>query len=272
VRHPPQHEPDTVRPAPTLKTRVHREPHVEEAAPPVPHRVESHDVSPRVRRRGVRMAVLALIGLAIIGTATAFGYRAYFVPSSASTGTPPVIMADNPVSNVVPAGTSESGKRPKNLRDLQGGVSLEQQPVEIRSALMAPQPVPSVSVSPPDKALQPSDGPKPIRTVRIRPDATDAAVSRAEPAAEPPVVPPGSYLVHLSSQKSEAEAQASFRSLQAKYPDQLGTRPLIVRRADLGDKGVYYRAMVGPFASSGEANQLCSQLKAAGGQCIIQRN
>jgi hypothetical protein len=30
--------------------------------------------------------------------------------------------------------------------------------------------------------------------------------------------------------------------------------------------------MVGPFASANEAGELCSSLKAAGGQCIVQRN
>jgi hypothetical protein len=29
---------------------------------------------------------------------------------------------------------------------------------------------------------------------------------------------------------------------------------------------------VGPFGSSEEASQLCSSLKSAGGQCVIQRN
>jgi len=30
--------------------------------------------------------------------------------------------------------------------------------------------------------------------------------------------------------------------------------------------------LVGPFATAGEANELCSGLKAAGGQCLIQKN
>jgi cell division protein FtsN len=30
--------------------------------------------------------------------------------------------------------------------------------------------------------------------------------------------------------------------------------------------------MVGPFASSEQATELCSKLKAAGGSCIVQRN
>ena len=82
----------------------------------------------------------------------------------------------------------------------------------------------------------------------------------------------GSYAVQVSSQRSEAEAKASFHDLRAKFPKELGGREPIVRRADLGDKGVYYRALVGPFASMEEAAGLCSSLKAAGGTCLIQRN
>jgi hypothetical protein len=52
----------------------------------------------------------------------------------------------------------------------------------------------------------------------------------------------------------------------------LGSRSALVKRADLGAKGVYYRAMVGPFGSSEEASRFCGNLKSAGGQCVIQRN
>jgi hypothetical protein len=82
----------------------------------------------------------------------------------------------------------------------------------------------------------------------------------------------GGYVVQISSQRSEADAQASFRSLQSKFPRELGDREAIVRRADLGPKGVYYRAMVGPFGTAGDADQFCGGLKAAGGQCIVQKN
>jgi hypothetical protein len=82
----------------------------------------------------------------------------------------------------------------------------------------------------------------------------------------------GGYFVQVSSQRSEADALASLRSLQEKFPSELGDRDAIIRRADLGAKGIYYRAMTGPFASADEADQLCRSLKAAGGECIIQRN
>jgi hypothetical protein len=78
-------------------------------------------------------------------------------------------------------------------------------------------------------------------------------------------------MVQVSSQRSESDAQASFKALQDKY-SQLRSRQLVVRRADLGTRGTYFRAMVGPFRTSEEANSLCSSLKQSGGQCIIQRN
>jgi SPOR domain len=82
----------------------------------------------------------------------------------------------------------------------------------------------------------------------------------------------GGYLVQVSSQRSESDAQASYKALQGKFPAVLGSHPPVIKRADLGDKGVYYRAMVGPFGSSEEAVQFCGSLKNAGGQCVVQRN
>ena len=60
--------------------------------------------------------------------------------------------------------------------------------------------------------------------------------------------------------------------MQGKFPAVLGSKDPVIKRADLGEKGVYYRAMVGPFGSSDEASQFCGSLKTAGGQCIVQKN
>jgi cell division protein FtsN len=92
------------------------------------------------------------------------------------------------------------------------------------------------------------------------------------PTATAPAAPNGSYLVQISSQRSEADALASYRAVQGKFSGVLGSRQPLIKRADLGDKGVYYRAMVGPFGSQDEASQFCGSLKSAGGQCLVQRN
>ena len=171
------------------------------------------------------------------------------------------------------------------------------------------QPPPQGAASAPDNA---SSNPKRVAILPIRPDGTEASGRRASPprgtsasaapsqtrparraapaapaddgAPAPPtqraLTPPAAaakvaargYFVQVSSQRSEADALASLRSLQEEFPSELGDRDAIIRRSDLGAKGIYYRAMTGPFASADEADQLCRSLKAAGGECSIQRN
>jgi hypothetical protein len=97
------------------------------------------------------------------------------------------------------------------------------------------------------------------------------ASTNSAQGADGGVTPTNGYLVQVSSQRSEADAQTSYKSLQTKFPDVLGQRPPVIKRADLGDKGVYYRAMVGPFGTPDEAVQLCNSLKTAGGQCVVQK-
>ncbi len=137
--------------------------------------------------------------------------------------------------------------------------------------------VPSGGDSAPPAAAHPTHSapahPVPLATAAA--NANEATAPAPAPAIAPapaPAAAGGGYAVQVSSQRSEAEAQDSFRALQAKYPDVLGGRQPIIRKADLGAKGVYYRALVGPFASAEEATGMCSNLKAAGGSCLVQKN
>jgi septal ring-binding cell division protein DamX len=83
---------------------------------------------------------------------------------------------------------------------------------------------------------------------------------------------PGSgYVVQVLAQNSEADAQSSFRSMQARYPNQLGGLQPIIRRKDVNG-GVKYGAQVGPYGSREEALKLCEDLKAAGGSCFVAKN
>jgi len=108
-------------------------------------------------------------------------------------------------------------------------------------------------------------------------DAIDPKPPLAQAKADPPAAVTDtafakSYAVQVSSERSESRAQAAFRALQAKYPGQLGSQQPIIRRADLGTAGTYYRALVGSFASAEKAARMCGELKAAGGNCVILKN
>ena len=92
------------------------------------------------------------------------------------------------------------------------------------------------------------------------------------PAASNAAVPAGAYVVQIAAVRSEAEAQATWRSAQARYADLLRNQPFSVKRADLGDRGIYYRAQVGSFGSREGAVNLCEALRAQGTTCMVARN
>jgi SPOR domain len=132
------------------------------------------------------------------------------------------------------------------------------------AATRSPPPAANAPLSlSPQAAAQPAPAAEP---------RTRVAATTPEPAAAASSGAAGGYLVQVSSQRNEADAQASFRALQGKFPAVLGSRAPLIKRADLGEKGVYYRAMVGPFGSPDEASQFCGSLKTVGGQCVVQRN
>jgi hypothetical protein len=78
----------------------------------------------------------------------------------------------------------------------------------------------------------------------------------------------GGFLVQVSSQRSEEVALATFQELRRRYPSLLGDRQPNIQRADLGDRGVYYRVRVG-YPTRDQAARMCEDLKAAGGDCIL---
>lgn len=105
-------------------------------------------------------------------------------------------------------------------------------------------------------------------------------MAAAPPVASPaPAAPPasdaassGGYFVQVAAQRTQGEAQTAWRATQSKFPGILGSYSANIRRADLGDRGIYYRAQVGPFNSKDQANELCQSLRAQGGDCMVQRN
>ncbi len=277
------------------------------------------DVVPGRSRRGGVMTIAAVLGLAVIGTAGAFGYRA-FTSGPSTPATPPVIKADTAPAKIVPP-TANADAASKPFQERVGAapaaervVSREEQPVALPVAPArpsAPPPGPSALAAPaPLMAPTPLPGggvtePKRVKTMIIRPDnaggeVNDSAApsgasrtpaarqsgplpiapqsepaSRTKLAARPApaaAAPSGAYVVQVSAQKSESEAQSSYRALQAKYPAVLGGREASIRRVDLGGSGVWYRAQVGSFASASQADEFCGRLKNAGGQCIVQKN
>jgi hypothetical protein len=168
-----------------------------------------------------------------------------------------------------PAGAASS--EPKRVRT-----------VTIHSDAVAPPP-PGAAPATPAPAARPAARPAPQVAAPSQPAAPPAPTPQSQPsvAAVDTTRPPAparaaprasesGWVVQLSAQKTEAEAQSAFRTAQAKYSVLGGYQPLI-RKKDRGDRGVFYGAQVGPFSHE-EANQLCDSLKSAGSDCFVIKN
>jgi SPOR domain len=210
-----------------------------------------------------------------------------------------VSKQEEPVALSAPRG-APAASAPSGQAGSAGQPAAASEPKKVRTVTIRPDGS-DVSGKPMGMAPPAAPGPAATATATARPAATPPAPRAAPPAArnggapislepqagEPAAaparartaaIPPSAegaasgFVVQLSSQKTESEAQSSFRSLQAKFPNELGSRQPIIRRADLGSKGVFYRTMIGPFASAQEASQFCATYKAAGGQCVVPNN
>jgi hypothetical protein len=73
--------------------------------------------------------------------------------------------------------------------------------------------------------------------------------------------------VQLSSQPSQADAQAAVKTMTAKYGSLFGGGKLTIQQVDLGQKGIRWRVRL-PASSLGDASGICAQIKAQGGDCF----
>jgi SPOR domain len=173
-----------------------------------------------------------------------------------------------------PAGPTTG--EPKRVRT----VTIHADPAPPAGAGVAPA-APAAAAAPRTAAPRPAQAPQAAAPSPSAAPLAPAPQSQPSVAAVEPARPPaparaprtsevGGWVVQISAQKTEGEAQSAFRVAQSKYSVLSGYQPLI-RKKDQGDRGVFYATQVGPLPRD-EANQLCENLKSAGGNCFIQRN
>jgi len=190
-------------------------------------------------------------------------------PPTANNGTMPDIVPRNVKIVAVHADQPDSAAMPVAAAPTPAPVAKPAPAARTTAApaTRSPPAAANASANAPLSLAPQASQPTPSAEPRTRVAATNPA--QTEPSAG---ASSGGYMVSVSSQLNEAAAQSSYKALQGKYPAVLGAREAVIKRADAGEKGVRYRAMVGPFGSSEEAHQFCSSLQSAGGQCWVQRN
>ena len=210
--------------------------------------------------------------------------RVVFPPLNQN-GSPPPVTSVTP-SGPVPAGGANGtlpNNEPRKIKTLavrgdaaeNGGVPPGVAPPAARPAPPAPRAAaPAAPARNPASAnasanapmsLSPQGAPEPAPGAPTRVAATNPTQTAPAAASDGG----GSYLVSITSQDTEAAAKESYRSAQGKYASVLGSRSPVIKRVDMADGKVKYRAMVGPYRTRQEAIQFCGELKAAGGQCFI---
>jgi hypothetical protein len=265
-------------------------------------------------RRGWAVTAAALVGLAVVGTAGAFAYRAVFTG-----GATRIVTRDVGPSEIPPVQTSQNSANKTGDRLGSAGqnermgpppeqpIAIPWPPRTVPPALGQSQPPPAAppALPTPNAANPPTDTParsaRVVRTetIKLTDQLGDAGATPAGPARagasspvqppQPRVAPPSSnaplslastrpaversgggsgYYVQVCAEKSEEEAKSSFRAIQARHSALLGGQQPVIRRKDLGRRGIFYGAQAGPFSREAAVN-LCQDLKAAGRSCMV---
>jgi cell division septation protein DedD len=90
-------------------------------------------------------------------------------------------------------------------------------------------------------------------------------------AAEPGPAPSGRVQVRLGSLRSPEAAREEWQRLKRENGDLLGSLRANAVSVDLGEKGIYYRIMAGPFPDAAAAERLCGEMKRRNHGCILAR-
>ncbi len=110
-------------------------------------------------------------------------------------------------------------------------------------------------------------------TPRAGPEAVaEAPVVEAGPpqlAAAPQFVANGPYVAQLAALQSEAAVDQAWRRLASRAPQLFASAHLDIQRADLGQRGIYYRVRAGYFADRDNASRFCERIRQMGQDCIV---
>jgi SPOR domain len=245
---------------------------------------EPEDRQTRPRSRAVLAAVCAIILMGLFAGGLWFAYVQGLRHANVSGGASdvPLIRADERPTKVKPEkpGGMEVPDRDKLI------YTQKRAPVE---HLLPPpeKPMPRPT-APPTAAAQPDAPPPPAAApAPSAPSAPPAAPAQSQqPVAKPAVktasaaaapaksataeapIKTGGTRIQLGSLHSEDAARQEWDRIKRTNSDLLGSVSATPIRADLGDKGVFYRIQTGPIA---DADRICGELKRRNIGCILAR-
>jgi hypothetical protein len=134
-----------------------------------------------------------------------------------------------------------------------------------------PRPVPREAATPPAPPTAPAQSAPAATAAPQQQAAATTAAPKApakpapakEPAATAPAksVPAGPVRLQLASLRTPEAAKEEWSRLKREHPELLGRLTAVAVKADLGDKGVWYRVQTQSFDNTAAAERLCADLK-----------
>ena len=224
-------------------------------------------------RPGFRAVLATVVALLVMGLFAGGLWFAYMQglrhASGGAAADVPLIRADEHPTKVKPEkpGGMEIPDRDKTI--------YTQKRTAVEHLLAPPEkPMPRPTASP-TPAVQP-ETPQPPPAAPGAPAATPNPVQPAQPqqsaakpaAAQAPPAKTGGTRVQLGSVRSEDAARQEWDRIKRANADLLASVSATPIRADLGDKGVFYRIQTAPIA---DADRVCGELKRRNIGCIIAR-
>jgi cell division septation protein DedD len=201
--------------------------------------------------------------------------------ASATPATPPPAQTANAAdpsswSTTAPTATEQpsSGSRLSRMWSGLRGRPTEAPPA---AAASVPAPAPQATASAwttrtETARSEPEAAPSTWSTQVARSDAAPAesAASGARYAAATPAAQAsgGAYRLQLSPTRSEAEAQALWKTVSSQNRQIASLTPSI-EKTDMGNLGTFYRLQIGPFPDKAESLKVCNALKRSGVDCFL---
>ncbi len=271
--------------------------------PPPPHSDMGSRLARVTRRRG---RILTL--LVSVAALASFGGVIYWAHEkdrkSGGEGIVPLIRADERPARTRPEtpGGLVVPNQDKTVYERVSPGSVPQGPEKLLPPPPVPQIPPPTPPQPPAPAVLPAPPPPATEAPSALPPVTGQAApqvpSPAEPPAPqgaeslappapgtPPAVPPAApsqpaqsiatlidtlsgHRIQIASVRTEEQARATWARLQQSHGDVLGGLTMRAVRADLGERGTFYRVQAGPLDDAA-ASSACSKLRSRSVDCIV---
>jgi hypothetical protein len=112
----------------------------------------------------------------------------------------------------------------------------------------------------PAPAAAPAPAPVPAKPAPVAAAPAPAPTPALAAPAAAPAATTGPFTIQLAALRDEASARKMWKDTQTKYPALLGGLSLVIEKADLGQKGTFYRVRGTGLPSEARAREVCAAL------------